>query len=245
MSGIKPSLLIPVYNHGDTLPAVLDALVTFDLPCVIVDDGSDAATRRAIDALPSRYPWVSVERLPDNRGRGAALRHGYAAAAARGFTHAVQIDADGQHCAADVPRLLDAARGCPDALVLGQPVFDGSAPRARRYGRELSRFWVHVETLSRAVGDPLCGFRCVPLGPVLRLLARTPLGDRMEFDPELTVRWVWGRGAVVHVPTRVIYPPGGRSHFRMLDDNVRITTMHTRLVAGMLARLPRLVRRAP
>jgi len=241
---VKPCLLIPIYNHGDTIAAVLESLAGFGVPCVVVDDGSDTPTRATIDTLPARFPWVSLERFPENRGRGAALRHGYAAAASRGFSHVVQVDADGQHCAADVPRLFAAACAQPDALVLGQPIFDGSAPRARRYGRELSRFWAGVETLSRAIGDPLCGFRGIPLEPVLRLLDRTPLGDRMEFDPELTVRWVWSGGTIVHVPTRVVYPRGGRSNFRMLDDNVRITAMHTRLVMGMLARLPRRVRRA-
>lgn len=241
---MKPCLLVPVYNHGDTLAAVLESLAAFGLPCVVVDDGSDAVTRAVIDGLPAAFPWVSVERFPQNRGRGAALRHGYLTAGSRGFSHVMQLDADGQHCAADVPRMLAAARAHPDALILGQPLFDASAPRVRRYGRELSRFWVNVETLSRAIGDPLCGFRAVPLEPVLRMLARTPLGDRMDFDPELTVRWIWEGGPVVNVPTRVVYPRGGRSHFRMVDDNVRITRMHTRLVAGMLTRLPRLVGRA-
>jgi glycosyltransferase involved in cell wall biosynthesis len=239
---MKPCLLVPVYNHGDTLPGVLAGLEPLGLPCVVVDDGSDAPTRTSIDGLPARFPWTSVERFTENRGRGAALRHGYAVARARGFSHVIQLDADGQHCTADVPRLLAEASAHPDALVLGQPLFDGSAPAARRYGRELSRFWVNVETRSRAIGDPLCGFRGIPVEPVLGLLARTPLGDRMDFDPELTVRWVWAGGLVVNVPTRVIYPPGGTSHFRMLDDNIRITRMHVRLVAGMLRRL---ARRAP
>jgi glycosyltransferase involved in cell wall biosynthesis len=239
---MKACLLVPVYNHGDTLPSVLEAVADFGVPCVVVDDGSDGPTRRALDAVPLRFPWATIERLPRNGGRGAALRHGYRAAARAGFSHAVQIDADGQHCAADVPRFLVAARRDPSALVLGQPAFDASAPRARRYGREISRFWVAVETLSRAVGDPLCGFRAVPLEPALVLLAKSPLGDRMEFDPELTVRWVWRGWPIVHVATRVVYPPGGRSNFRLVDDNVRISRMHARLVAGMLARAPRLLR---
>jgi glycosyltransferase involved in cell wall biosynthesis len=240
---MKPCLLIPVYNHGDTLPAVLESVADTGLSCLVVDDGSDARTLEALDRLPDVWPWVSVERFPVNRGRGAALRHGYLTAAQRGFSHAVQLDADGQHCAADIPRLLAHARARPDALVLGRPHFDDSAPRARRYGRQLSRVWVHVETLSLAIGDPLCGFRCVPLEPVAHLLARWPLGDRMEFDPELAVRWVWQGWPVINVPTRVVYPPGGRSHFRLFEDNARITLTHTRLVFGMLPRLLRLRRR--
>jgi glycosyltransferase involved in cell wall biosynthesis len=240
---MKPCLLVPVYNHGGPLAAVLDSLEDVRLPCIIVDDGSDGPTRAAIDAVAAARPWVTVERFPRNRGRGAALRHGYATAARLGFSHVVQVDADGQHCAEDVPRMLDMARAHPAALVLGQPLFDGSAPRARRYGRQLSRFWVSVETLSRAVGDPLCGFRGVPVDPALRLLARGALGDRMDFDPELAVRWVWQGWPIVHVPTRVVYPAGGRSNFRMVDDNVRISLMHARLTLGMLVRAPRLVRR--
>jgi glycosyltransferase involved in cell wall biosynthesis len=238
---VKACVLIPVYDHGETLAAVLDALGPFGLPGLVVDDGSHAPTRDVIDKLPTAYPWVAVERFPENRGRGAALRHGYQTAALRGFSHAVQVDADGQHDVADVPRFLAEARARPDALVLGRPMFDHSAPRSRRYGRELSRFWVNVETWSRAIGDPLCGFRCVPLEPMVRLLARAPLGDRMEFDPELAVRWVWNGGRVVNVPTRVVYPPGGRSHFRLVGDNARITWMHTRLVAGTVARQARRV----
>jgi glycosyltransferase involved in cell wall biosynthesis len=240
---MTPCLVIPVYNHGDTLASVLDSLEGLRVPCVVVDDGSDGPTRDRIDALASARPWVTVERLARNRGRGAALRHGYATASRYGFSHVVQLDADGQHCAADVPRLLAEASADPGALILGQPTLDASAPRARRYGREISRFWVGLETLSRAIGDPLCGFRGVPVDPVLRLLAQWPLGDRMDFDPELAVRWVWQGWPIVHVPTRVIYPHGGRSHYRMVDDNVRISLMHARLTLGMLVRLPRLVRR--
>lgn len=233
-------LLVPVFNHGSTLGGVLAAVDSTGLPCLVVDDGSDPESRAAIDELHARLPWVSVERFAANRGRGAALRHGYLTALARGFSHAVQIDADGQHCAADVPRLLAAAADAPDALILGRPLFDGSAPRARRWGRQLSRVWVHVETLSRRIADPLCGFRCVPLARVARILAHAPMGDRMDFDPELTVRWVWEGWAVRNVPTRVVYPPAGRSHFRLIDDNARITRMHARLVLGMAARATRI-----
>jgi glycosyltransferase involved in cell wall biosynthesis len=240
---MKPCLLVPVYNHGDTLPRVLRSVADTMLPCLVVDDGSDDSTRATVDGLPAVFPWVSIERFPTNRGRGAALRHGYVTAARRGFSHAVQLDADGQHCAADVPRLLEQARRQPGALILGRPLFDASAPPARRYGRELSRLWVHIETLSVSIGDPLCGFRCVPLDRVVQLLARFPCGNRMEFDPELAVRWVWEGWPVVNVPTRVIYPPGGRSHFRLLEDNARISLAHARLVLGMLVRLPGLLRR--
>jgi glycosyltransferase involved in cell wall biosynthesis len=240
---VNPCLLIPIYNHKETIGDVLAALAPIELPCLVVDDGSDGATQATLDRLSHELSWVTVERLPLNCGRGAALRHGYRMAARQGFSHAVQLDADGQHDPADVPRLLDAARRAPHAIVLGAPRFDGSAPRSRRWGRLLSCFWVWVETLSFEVDDPLCGFRVLPLAPTVALLQRTPLGDRMEFDPEIVVRLVWAGVPVVNVPTDVRYPSGGLSHFRLVHDNVLISLAHTRLVLGMLGRLPRLLAR--
>lgn len=235
---MNPCLLVPIYNHADTIHGVLGALAYLGLPCLVIDDGSDEVTRRALDRAAIEFPWVSVERLPENRGRGAALRRGYQRAWARGYSHVVQLDADGQHDANDVPTFLAIARQRPDALVLGAPIFDASAPRARLVGRRISRFWVHVETLSLAIRDPLCGFRCLPLGPTIELLSRRPLGDRMEFDPEIAVRLAWDGVPVVNVPTHVTYFAGGLSHFQPLSDNARISWAHTRLVVGMLCRLP-------
>lgn len=240
---MNPCLLIPIYNHKDTIRDVLGSLAYVGLPCLVIDDGSDEATRRVLDGAAREFPWVSVERLPRNRGRGAALRHGYRLARQRGYSHAVQLDADGQHDAADVPKLLEAAKQHPHALVLGAPVFDATAPRSRLVGRRISRFWVHVETLSLAIRDPLCGFRCMPLAPTVDLLSRTTLGDRMEFDPEIAVRLVWDGVAVANVPTRVRYFVDGLSHFHPLRDNALISWAHTRLVFGTLRRLPRLLAR--
>jgi glycosyltransferase involved in cell wall biosynthesis len=234
---MTPCLLIPIYNHKHTIRHVVAQLDGYGLDGFIVDDGSDAETRAVLEAIAHEFHWVRIERLPDNRGRGAALRHGYRVAAALGFTHAVQLDADGQHDPADVPSFLAAARRMPEALVLGAPRFDHTAPRSRRYGRLLSCASVWVETLSLQVEDPLCGFRCIPLAPAVELLDRTPLGDRMEFDPELVVRMVWAGQPIVNVPTPVRYYPQGLSHFRPLGDNARISWAHTRLVCGMFARL--------
>lgn len=234
---MNPCLLIPIYNHGGTILGVLHSLADANLPCLIIDDGSDQTTRRALQRAVEKFPWVTVTRLPENKGRGAALRHGYRAAWAQGYSHVVQLDADGQHEATDVSRFLEVARQCPQALVLGAPLFDASAPRVRLIGRRISRFWVHVETLSLAIADPLCGFRCFPLGPTIDLLTRTRCGDRMEFDPQIAVRWAWEGWPIVNLPTRVRYVRGGLSHFRPLDDNIRISWAHTRLVFGMLWRL--------
>jgi len=242
---VKPCVVIPCYDHGAALRGVLEGLEKHALPCLVVDDGSAAPARAALRAAAEGRPWVEVHTRPRNGGKGAALRDGFRRAAARGFTHAVHLDADGQHDPGDVPRFLGALREQPDALVLGRPVFDASAPWIRLASRQLSRGLVWLATLSRAVADPLCGFRGVPLGPALALLDRVRTGDRMEFEPELAVRWVWEGRPVVNLPTRVVYPPGGISHFDLAQDYPRLAWLYLRLAAGMLPRAPRLLRRRP
>lgn len=233
---MKACVVIPIYDHGATIGAVVEGVEPHGLPCLVVDDGSGPETRRSLDALAERHAWLRIARHERNLGRGAALKTAYRLAAAGGFSHAVQLDADGQHDPADVPRMLAAAEREPDALVLGRPIFDASIPRLRLHGRKLSQAIVWIETLSFAAHDPLCGFRCIPLEPTLRLLDRASLGDRMDFDPELVVRLVRSGLAVVNVPTRVRYPSGGISHFRMVEDNLRIAAAYLRLAGEGLAR---------
>jgi hypothetical protein len=124
---------------------------------------------------------------------------------------------------------LEAARARPDALVLGTPIFDESVPWHRLHGRKLSQVIVWLETLSTSVRDPLCGFRCIPLAATLAVLERANSGDRMDFDPELIIRLVRAGVPVINIPTRVGYPENGVSHFRMVEDNLRIAWAYIRL----------------
>jgi glycosyltransferase involved in cell wall biosynthesis len=240
---VKPCLLIPNYNHGATMPALLETLAPLGLPCLIVDDGSGPETQAMLEELERKHDWVQMHRRPRNGGKGAALRTGFLWAEALGFTHALQIDADGQHAATDVPRLLDAAKSAPRAMVLGVPIFE-HAPAGRRYGHWVSCVWVWIETWSFDIRDPLCGLRCMPLDSVLRVLRRTSCGDRMDFDVEIAVRVFWEGAPVLSVPVRVRYFAGGLSHFDLLRDNLRISWAHTRLCLGMLWRWPRLLARS-
>jgi glycosyltransferase involved in cell wall biosynthesis len=239
---VRPCILIPIHDHGDTIGGVVAALEGARVPCLIVDDGSGPATREALERVARAHPFVEVVRRSRNGGKGAALKTGYRAAAARGFTHAVQLDADGQHDAGDVPRFLEAMRARPEALVLGVPVFDASVPRSRLYARQISRGMVWLACLSRIVPDPLCGFRGIPLAPTLALLDRASTGDWMDFDPELVVRLVWEGLAVAALPTRVVYHEDGRSHFSVRRDYPRLASLYARLLAGMLRRAPELLR---
>jgi len=230
---MNPCIAIPIFDHGSTIPGVVASLERYDLPCLVVDDGSGEDTRRVLERLEERFAWVEVVHHVRNRGKGAALRTAYERAAERGRTHVVQLDADGQHDASDIPLFLAAAKAQPDALILGVPIFDESIPWHRLHGRKLSQGIVWLETRSRSVRDPLCGFRCVPLVPTLEVLAKVQTEDRMGFDPELIIRLVRAGVPIVSIPTSVHYPESGLSHFRMLEDNLLIAWMYIRLALGI------------
>ena len=239
----RPALLIPNFNHKDTIASLLDRLAVHQLPCLIVNDGSGPETRRVLEEQAQARDWVTLLHLPERRGKGGAVLAGLLQLHAQGYTHAVQLDADGQHDPADVPRFLAQSAAQPAALILGHPVYDAGVPKARLIGRQISRFWVWVETLSFAIADPLLGFRVYPLAAVAALARRCRLGTRMDFDPEIAVRLCWDGVPIVNVATRIAYPVGGTSHFQLVRDNALITWLHTRLFFGMLIRLPRLLAR--
>jgi len=235
----RPCALIPIYNHKDTIAATVQALLAHGLPVVIVNDGSDEATRAVLDTLVS--PDVELIHLPRNGGKGRALACGMIAARDAGFSHALQIDADGQHDIGDVPRFLAEGRARRKALICGQPIYDDSVPRARLYGRYVTHVCVWMETLSFTLRDSMCGYRLYPLDATCAEIDRAPLPARMDFDTEVAVRLMWRGVPVRNLPTRVIYPENGLSHFHMLHDNLRISAMHTRLLLGMLPRAPMLL----
>ncbi len=241
---MKPCFLIPVYNHKDVLGLILDRLAAHGLPCILVDDGSEAECQAEIEKQAARRDWVTSVRLPVNGGKGAAVLRGLQWAAERGFSHAFQIDADGQHDLNDVQKFLALAQQNAAALILGQAQYDESVPRSRLYGRYITHFWVWVETWSLAIADSMCGFRIYPVQSTLRACRNGRIGQRMTFDIEVAVRLFWLGVPVRSVPTRVCYPLDGISHFRLLRDNVQISGMHTRLVFGMLWRSPLLLWRA-
>ena len=240
---IRPCIIIPIYNNRDTIRTVVESIEPTGIPCLIVDDGSDAGTRDVLENIDRDFNWIEVMHRERNGGKGAAMRDGFATAAERGYSHAIQIDADGQHDAADIPRFLEAARQAPDALILSMPLFDADAPKARVYGRLVTTFCVWIETLSTEIKDTLCGYRCYPLEPVLRCYRRARIGDRMVFDTEIAVHLYWQGTPTRTIETHVHYADGGMSHFDYLTDNLKISWMHIKLIAGMLPRIPRLIRR--
>lgn len=240
----KPCVLIPVYNHEHAVGAVLEAVLAHGLPCILVDDGSSPACAAVLDELAAAEPeLVVLERHACNQGKGGAVMTGFRRAARDGYSHVLQVDADGQHCVGDIARFLQAAHASPGAVIAGCPVYDESVPALRLYARYLTHVWVWINTLSFAIRDSMCGFRVYPVAPVLALAGRRALGLRMNFDIEILVRLFWDGLEVVSLPTRVGYPSDGVSHFKAWTDNVLITRLHVALFFGMLPRVPALLAR--
>jgi glycosyltransferase involved in cell wall biosynthesis len=240
----RPCVVVPVFDHEQALPTLVERLRPSGLACWLVDDGSGPACAATIDKLVAAEPgWLRVERLPANRGKGVAVLAGFRAAQRAGFTHAVQIDADCQHDAADIPRFVAAARVHPGAIVNGVPQYDASVPKVRFYGRYITNVLVWLYTLSLQIRDSMCGFRVYPLAAAVALDETAPVGRRMQFDTDIIVRLHWSGVPVVNLKTPVTYPVDGVSHFDLLRDNLRMAGLHMRLAGGFVVRLPVLLAR--
>ncbi len=236
-------VVVPVYNHAHAITGTIAGLRCHALPVLLVDDGSEPACAAVCRSMADADREVRLLRLPQNQGKGAAVMAGLAFAAEAGYTHVLQIDADGQHDSTDIPRFVAAACAEPTALICGDPVFDSSIPRYRLYLRYLTHVMVWINTLSFDIHDSMCGLRVYPLSKVLPVIENERPGGRMDFDIEVLVRLHWSGVAMRWLPTRVGYPRDGVSHFRMVRDNWLITLMHTQLFFGMLLRAPRLIAR--
>jgi glycosyltransferase involved in cell wall biosynthesis len=248
MSGVpgdldfKPCVVIPVFNHPHKIAGLVERLLGYGLPVVLVDDGSEASCAQLLDRIAAQSPEVELLRLPQNAGKGTAVCQGFAWANRQGFTHALQVDADGQHDLDDVPEFLARAQQNPGAVISGWRSYDAMPP-SRRSGRKLTDFWVCVNTWSRSIKDSMCGYRLYPLAPTMQLLARKKIGARMDFDTDILVRLYWQGLAVENIPTKILYQDDMPSHFDIIKDNIRISWMHTRLFFGMLPRIPALILR--
>lgn len=231
---LNPCLIIPAYNHYRKIPDILEKAKELHLPTLIIDDGNGSEVSMHLKTIAAKYPQTEIAVHPENRGKGAAVQTGFRWAIENKYSHIIQIDADGQHEINDIPKFLETAKKFPEHLILGQPVYDATIPKSRYIGRYITHFWVAVETLTRSVGDTLCGFRVYPTNAVEKLLHSTKLKNRMDFDCEVAVKLYWQKVNIKHVDTKVIYGGEESSNFRLLKDNVLISINHTSLVIQMI-----------
>jgi predicted LPLAT superfamily acyltransferase len=229
----QPCLIVPVYDPGLPLARTVAGLEASGLTIYLVDDGSTPATHRELQRLAQDKEQIRLLTLAPNQGKGAAVMAALRRAGEDGFSHALQVDSDGQHDPAAVAAFLALGRARPGALVAGVPRYDATVPAARKYCRYLSHLCVWLETLSLDIRDSLCGFRLYPLSPTLALMEQEALPRRMSFDTEIIVRLHWAGVPVLTAPVAVTYPPDGVSHYRALRDSFQLMLMHARLLLGM------------
>jgi uncharacterized protein (DUF2062 family) len=217
---VKPCVVIPCFNHAATVAAVARGALAF-CPVLVVDDGST-------EPLPD-LPGCVVIRLTRNSGKGAALRAGFDRAAELGFSHAITVDADGQHFTENVADFLRLASEQPDAFIVGVRDFYASGcPAGRRRSNRVSTFWFRVETGVR-LPDSQCGFRCYPLALTQKMQTNS---GRYAFELEFMVRAAWVGTPIVALPVKCRYEASQlrHSHFRPVRDLAHITIMNIGLV---------------
>ncbi len=239
-------LLIPSYNTGKIVCNVVSEALKIWQPVWVVIDGSDDGSDEQLQNMAATEPGLLVVILEQNQGKGSAVYHGARAASEKGFTHILTMDADGQHPAESIPRMMELSRENPEAMILGEPVFDDNAPALRVHGRKISNFWANLETLWEGIHDSLFGFRVYPVKDLLAVLHETHFARRFDFDPEVAVRMAWRGVPIINQQVPVCYlsmQEGGVSQFRYFRDNILLTWMHLRLLSGFIFRLPVLLLR--
>jgi len=220
---IKIFIVVPVYNHGSTLGEVVRKVLAVHPDVLVVDDGSTDQGLNMIDNFP-----VQVRVHQHNQGKGAAVKTGADEARRLGATHIITIDADGQHDPGDLHKFFAAIKDKPLAVHVGCRNFETeNVPRASRFGRSFSNFWLRVQT-GRKLQDTQSGFRAYPVA-IFEHLKFTEV--RYSFEVEVLVRSAWAGLDLCDVPISVYYPPREKrvSHFRSFVDNVRISWLNTRL----------------
>jgi len=236
-------VVIPVFNHESKIAEIVKRLAEYNLPCLLMDDGSEPQCKATLEQVRDQFPeTVTLIRHDINRGKGAVVCDGILYASEQHYSHVLQVDADGQHDLNDIPAFIQTSQARPDAIVSGFRRYE-EMPKGRRYGRLVTDVWVYINTLSKQIKDSMCGYRLYPVSATAALIKQRDIGRRMDFDTDIIVRLYWQGLNVAHIDTNIIYHDNIESHFDLLADNVRISKMHARLFFGMLWRIPSLLAR--
>ena len=224
----NPLIIIPIYNHTEQFKKLLPLLKKEKIDILISDDGSSSEQSKELEKLASKEGCFYIK-TPTNEGKGSAVIKAFFWGLDHKYSHAIQIDADGQHDSKDISNFIEISKNNPDSLICGIPIYDESVPRSRYIGRKITNFWCFVETLSLDVKDAMCGFRIYPLNKKTSKIFSSLHFMRMGFDIEILVKFIWEGVGLINIPTKVIYPKDGKSHFKLVKDNIKISMLHTYL----------------
>ncbi len=224
ISDKKICVLVPTYNNHKTLRRVLDGVLDYTENIIVINDGSTDSTLEILES----YSKILTINLPENKGKGNALKTGFRKAKENGFDFAITIDSDGQHYPNDIPVFVDALLAeKQDVLLIGnRNMSQDGIPKKSSFGNRFSNFWFWFETGIK-LEDTQSGYRLYPLHKIPKKYY-TP---KFEFEIEIIVRTAWRHIPVKNVPVKVLYDPAERvSHFRPFKDFTRISILNTILV---------------
>jgi glycosyltransferase involved in cell wall biosynthesis len=205
--------VVPTLNAAPTLGAVVAGL-RGALPgtfVAVIDDGSSDDTHAVADRVAD-----VTHRFARNRGKGAALREGFAIALRHGADVVLTVDADGQHDPVFAPALVDALSNAD--LAIGARGRSDEMPAGRRLTNRLSAAAV-AHCIGHPVADAQSGYRALRAHVASEI---RPLGDRYEFETELLILAGRAGHRIVYVPVPTRYPKTVRSQFRPVRDSARI-----------------------
>ncbi len=231
------SVLIPSYKPDGKLIPLLRKLAAepFD-NIVVVDDGGGSEYSGIFDQL-KKIPKTVVVKHETNRGKGAALKTGFAFIrdSYPNCIGIVSADADGQHKPADIVRVARALEQQKDALVLGARVFSGDVPLRSKIGNNLTRLLFRI-FFRLDISDTQSGLRGIPLGMIPQFLA-IPY-NRYEYESEMLLSCSKNRLnlKIQEVPIETVYENNNAgSHFNPLIDSARIYFVLLRYTLASLA----------
>lgn len=219
------AVLIPTYNNAGTLAQVLQDVLSHTPHVIVVNDGSTDHTLEVLE----QFPAVQRVTYTNNRGKGIALRRGFAYARQQGYEYVITMDADGQHFASDLQAFHHRLQENGDAIIIGaRNLQQENMPGKNSFANKFSNFWFYVETGMKAP-DTQSGYRMYPLQQIAPIRFWCP---RYEFEVEVLVRSAWKGIKIDWVPVQVYYPPAEErvSHFRPFQDFSRISVLNTVLV---------------
>lgn len=227
------AVVIPVYNHERKVAKVVREALKLHFPLFVVDDGSTDSTYNRIKGIPS----ITILRHGTNRGKGAAIMTGFAAAAPSA-DWVVTMDADGQHHPQNARNLLRAVTPGERPIIVGQRerMDHRHVPWKSRFGRSFSNFWVRM-CGGPSIRDTQSGFRLYPLPEAMHLNVRA---QRFQFEVEILVRAQWQGVPVREAPVQVTYDAKDArvSHYRGFVDFFRNAGTFSRLIIMRLCVLP-------
>ncbi|MBQ4378759.1 MAG: glycosyltransferase family 2 protein [Treponema sp.] len=238
MTDFNPCILIPVYRHGKACCDVVDSIVQYNIPLILVDDGNEEETKAYLRQIKEKHPEIELVTLPKNQGKGGAFKAGVIRAKELGYTHLLQLDADGQHDSTKIPFFVEKAKSSPEKMICGYPEYDETAPGHRKGAHKFANTWCAVVTWSSKIVDSLCGFRLYPVESTFRFVTKKFFDKRMGFDVDILVQMMQMGVDVEFYGVKVTYPADGISNFHAFRDNVRISWVFTRLCIKMFIMSP-------